>query len=219
MIAKELQMTGRRSARIFVAALLASLCGQTLYAQVPTSQVAIDQIGALLQEKHTRTGDQQKLGSQLWYALQASRGQALPGVSDVYASAVDSVKPDAIGRARVEIRAVVSDGLLNQIAAVGGSVRYASVDGGSILATVPLNALETLAAHPDVRHIAAAARAKTNAGALNSQGYISHKANQVVASGRDGTGVKIGILSDSVDALAALITTGDLPALTTVVPG
>ena len=219
MIAKELQMIGRRSARFFVAALLASLGGQSLYAQVPTSQVAIDQIGALLQEKHTRTGDQQKLGSQLWYALQASRGQVLPGVSDVYASALDSVKPDAIGRARVNIRAVVSAGLLNQIAAVGGSVRYASVEGGSILATVPLNALESLVAHPDVRHIAPASRAKTNAGALTSQGYISHKANQVVASGPNGTGVKIGVLSDSVDALAALIATGDLPALTTVVPG
>jgi hypothetical protein len=100
------------------------------------------------------------------------------------------------------------------------SYRSSSVQDRSILATLPLNALESLAADPDVIHIAPAARAVTNIGALTSQGYISHKANQVISSlGVNGTGVKVGVLSDSVDALATLIATGDLPAGTTVVPG
>ncbi len=98
-------------------------------------------------------------------------------------------------------------------------MKYVSVRNQSILATVPLASLEALAADPNVRHIAPAARAITNVGALTSQGYISHKANQVVAMGPNGTGVKVGVLSDSVDALATLIATGDLPAGTTVVPG
>ena len=67
------------------------------------------QIGTLLQEKETRTSDQQKLDSQLWYALQASRGQAMAGLSEVYATAVDAVKPDASGLVRVDISAYVSD--------------------------------------------------------------------------------------------------------------
>ena len=219
MIVKGLQMIGRQSVRIFVAALLACLCGQPLYAQVLMSKVAVDQMGALLQEKEARTSAQRKLGSQLWYALQASRGQAVPGLSQVYGSAVDAVKPDANGMTKVDIKAFVSDRMLKRIAGLGGSVKYASARNQSILATIPLTSLEALAADPSVRHVAPAARAITNVGALTSQGYISHKANQVVAMGANGTGVKVGVLSDSVDALAMLIATGDLPAGTTVVPG
>ncbi len=102
MIEKGLQMIGRRSMRIFVAAVLGCVCGQPPYAQVLMNQVAVDQIGALLHEKEARTSAQQKLGSQLWYALQTSRGQAVaPGLSEVYASAVDAVKPDASGATKV----------------------------------------------------------------------------------------------------------------------
>ena len=219
MVAKGMQMFGRSSVRVFVATVLAVLCSQPALAQVATSQAVVDQIGALLQEKETRTSYQQKLDSQLWYALQAYRGQALAGVSEVYATAVDTVAPDTSGLARVDISAAVSDDLLNQIAALGGSVMFASALDRSILANVPLTGLESLAANPDVLHIAPTARASTNVGALTSQGYISHKANQVVAMGRNGTGVKVGVLSDSVESLAALIATGDLPAGTTVVPG
>lgn len=220
MIEKGLQMIGRRSMRIFVAAVLGCVCGQPPYAQVLMNQVAVDQIGALLHEKEARTSAQQKLGSQLWYALQTSRGQAVaPGLSEVYASAVDAVKPDASGATKVVIKGVVSNRLQKRIAGLGGSVKYVSVRNQSILATVPLASLEALAADPNVHHIAPAARAITNVGALTSQGYISHKANQVVAMGPNGTGVKVGVLSDSVDALAMLIGTGDLPPGTTVVPG
>jgi len=213
------QVLGRRSARVFLTIAFLCWCGQLLFAQVSYSQGAASQIGALLQEKETRTSVQQKLDSQLWYALQASRGQAMAGASEVYATAVDAVKPDPFGFVRVDISAIVSNALLNQIAALGGSVTFASAPDQLILATVPLATLETLAANPDVRHIAPAARARTNVGALTSQGYISHKANQVVGMGYDGTGVKVGILSDSVDALATLIATGDLPVGTIVVPG
>jgi hypothetical protein len=219
MFVTRLQMMGRRSVRFVLVAVFATLWAQLPYAQILTSRVVAGQIGTLLQEKEARTSDQQKLGSQLWYALQSSRGQAAPGLSEVYASAVDAVKPDAYGLTRVEITAPVSRSLLRRIAGLGGSVKYASTQNQSILAAVPLSSLEALAADPTVRRIAPAARVKTNVGALTSQGYISHKANQVVASGPNGTGVKVGVLSDSVDALATLIATGDLPAGTTVVPG
>jgi hypothetical protein len=58
-------------------------------------------------------------------------------------------------------------------------------------------------------------------GALTSQGYISHTANQVVAMGIDGTGVKVGVMSDSASAarVAALMASGDLGPGTTVLPG
>jgi hypothetical protein len=70
-----------------------------------------------------------------------------------------------------------------------------------------------------VARVGLAAPARTNVGSVTSQGYLSHKANQVVASGYDGTGVRVGVISDSVDALPDLIASGDLPADTVVVPG
>jgi len=58
-------------------------------------------------------------------------------------------------------------------------------------------------------------------GAVTSQGYITHTANQAVQLGIDGTGVKVGVLSDSAlpARVAALMASGDLPADVTILPG
>ena len=95
--ARKLRSAGGRYGARMAALVLASLCGPFLFGQGTIDPNAVDQISALLQEKETRTSDQQKLDSQLWYALQASRGQTLAGVSDVYATAVDAVQPDVSG--------------------------------------------------------------------------------------------------------------------------
>jgi len=74
----------------------------------------------------------------------------------------------------------------------------------------------------EVTSIMPAARATTNVGALTSQGYISHAANQAInATGFNGAGVTVGVLSDSASpgCIAARIAAGDLPADTTVLPG
>ncbi len=55
-------------------------------------------------------------------------------------------------------------------------------------------------------------------GPVNSQGDEAHRADQVRALGINGAGVRIGVLSDGVDSLAAQQTAGELPAVT-VVPG
>jgi subtilisin-like proprotein convertase family protein len=62
--------------------------------------------------------------------------------------------------------------------------------------------------------------ATTNQGSVTSKGDVAHN----VASARNffgvsGTGVKIGVLSDSVDFLAQSIATGNLPPDVTVLPG
>src|SRR5215475_6491111 len=53
-------------------------------------------------------------------------------------------------------------------------------------------------------------------GAVNSQGDVAHRADQVRAVGINGSGVRIGVLSDGVDALAAQQLAGELPAVTVV---
>jgi subtilisin family serine protease len=55
-------------------------------------------------------------------------------------------------------------------------------------------------------------------GSLTTQGDITHAANIARATyGANGTGVRVGVLSDSAEATGFLIGTGDLPANTTIV--
>src|SRR5262249_30986239 len=54
---------------------------------------------------------------------------------------------------------------------------------------------------------------------VDTSGDIAHKANVERSTlGFDGTGVKVGVLSDGVQSVATLQGLGDLPAVT-VVPG
>jgi len=218
MSTKNIRTFASRPVRAFALATLAACCVPFANAQAIDPAAAV-QMGSLLQEKELRTPAQQKIGSQLWYALQASRGQALGGLSSVYGSATDKVRADPSGMVTVVIRSASPERLKVHIGAVGGTVKYASPTSNAVLASVPLASVESLAANRDVSRIAAASMARTNVGALTSQGYISHKANLVVNSGIDGTGVRVGVLSDSAEAVADLISSGDLPADTVIVPG
>lgn len=59
-------------------------------------------------------------------------------------------------------------------------------------------------------------------GSVVSQGDATHRANDVrnwLQPGPDGTGIKIGVLSNGVTSLAASQALGDLPADVTVLPG
>ena len=53
-------------------------------------------------------------------------------------------------------------------------------------------------------------------GAVNSEGDAAHRADQVRALGINGNGVRIGVLSNGVDSLAAQQMAGELPAVTVV---
>src|SRR5262249_25753595 len=121
----------------------------------------------------------------------------------------------------VDINGTVSQTVLDTIAAVNGVVTYQSDQWGLIRASLPLGAVDTVAAADDVQTIQAAADFVTNVGSLTSQGYVTHTANQVVSRGITGVGVTVGVLSDSASParVAALIGTGDLPADTQVLPG
>jgi uncharacterized repeat protein (TIGR01451 family) len=66
----------------------------------------------------------------------------------------------------------------------------------------------------------AAATAAVNQGAVVSEGDKAHAADAARARFRvTGTGVKVGVLSDGVDSLAASIASGDVPPDTQVLPG
>ena len=111
------------------------------------------------QEKRSRTAAQQKIDSQLLYAIYRERGEAeAKGVP--YGEL--RVKFDEKGRARVTIRARVSRSLLAKIKRLGGEVIASSERYQDVQANIALGKLEELAALKDVRAIMPAEEATTN---------------------------------------------------------
>lgn len=90
----------------------------------------------------------------------------------------------------------------DKFATTSAAARIAAVQDG--LVTLPIDGVHPLGA----------------TGAVNSQGDVAHGANTARAFyGVDGTGIKVGVLSDSDDFKEASIASGDLPADTVTVPG
>lgn len=212
-----------RATRAVALSLLVAAAAQPALAQSKKlSELEVyPQIQALMQEKAGRTAAQKKLSSQLIYAARGARGLRIAGADAVYANAAEHVGADFAHRVSVDLKGQVSNTLVADIHRLGGTISYASARNGAIRATIPLRALEELAGNPQVAQIQPAERFTTNVGALTSQGYISHKAREAVLAGYNGTGVRVGVLSDSASAarVAALIASGDLPADTVVLPG
>ena len=176
----------------------------------------VQQIGALMQEKAARTPAQRKLDSQLVYAIKMGRNEPIaPGVPTQHLD----FAADAQGRVLVDITAKVTDALLAEVRVGGGEVvnHYSRFD--AIRAKVPLARLELLAGRQDVRFIRAAAMPVTKVGRILSEGDVTHRAGQARTNYTvAGAGVKIGVISDSVDFLGGSQASGDVGAVT-VLPG
>src|SRR5207244_8682966 len=101
----------------------------------------------------------------------------------------------------------------------GGQVINSFPQFRAVRALVAVGQLETLAGSQDVAFIRRADRAHTNTGSVDSQGDVTHRAVAARSTfGVTGTGVKVGVLSDSVDFLANSQASGDLGPVT-VLPG
>jgi hypothetical protein len=113
----------------------------------------------LNQEKDQRTPEQQKIDSQLLYAIYQMRGEAeAKGVP----TEPIPLEKDAKGRVLVDIRAPVTKKIRARIEKLGGTVVSTSDKYHSIIAYLPLGKLERLAGSKEVRFIAPKARAMTN---------------------------------------------------------
>src|SRR5580700_10629532 len=111
------------------------------------SHFAAYQMGALQQEKYSRTPAQQKIDSNILYTERMLQGQAAaPGVPFLYTG----VDLDASNHIVVDMVANVTDSLLSSLSAVGAKILYSNVGLRSILATLPPDKIEEIAALPDV---------------------------------------------------------------------
>ncbi len=69
---------------------------------------------------------------------------------------------------------------LQAIQKAGGDVLNQSTRWSAMHAAIPLASIESIAARSDVTRIAKAPLVRTSAGSVTSQGYVAHRAKQVV---------------------------------------
>ena len=154
------------------------------------------------------------MDSQLVHAVKHHRGQVFAaGAPNVQ---ID-VKMESDGRVLVDIDAEVTPAVLSSIVSGGGTVVSSFPEYRAIRALVTLEQMETLAGLSDVKYIHRASQFYTNK--TDSEGDTTHQAILARSTfGVNGSGIKIGVLSDSVDNYTNLRTAGDLPTVT-ILPG
>jgi hypothetical protein len=159
---------------------------------------ARDQIRFLQEEKLSRTPAQKKLDSQLIYGRRERRqGFASRNVTSLRPAL--SLQED--GRVLVDITAEVTPALLASIEQRGGTIVSSFERYRAIRALFPLDEIEALAAQPLVRAIRPADQAIVNTALVSYEGVVAHQVDLARSTfGADGTGVKVGVLSDSVDS-------------------
>lgn len=182
------------------------------------AESAMLQMHALEAVKMAKTPTQNKIDSRLYVGLLHQRNDArlAPLTSFRF------VLPEADGRVPVDILLTSAAGLkpaIVMLESLGGVVKAKSLAYHRISARVHLQDLETLAAMPEIRKVRQAMPSLKQA--INvSEGDKTHDALGARAFyGVNGTGVKVGVLSDGVDSLASLEASGDLPPSVQVLPG
>ncbi len=130
---------------------------------------------------------------------------------------------DRLGDPMVRVRLMAGadqSAVLAQLAAAGFKLKVRSTMNPLLVeGYVPLALLHQVANVAGVHSIRASLRPHRNAGSVQSQAVALQKADIAQSRGFDGSGVKIGVLSDSYDACPDCLThaaddiaSGDLPA-------
>ena len=110
-------------------------------------------------EKESRTTAQQKIDSQLLYALYQMRGEA--EVKGVPTEPI-VLRKDRKGRVLIDIRSVVTRRLISLIKKSDGKILSSSQKDHSVIAYLPLSQLENIAELKEVRFISQPSEAVTN---------------------------------------------------------
>src|SRR5215472_7463475 len=207
-----------RIASILILVALLGALTVSAFAQAP-SKAVVSQIATIQQIKQNFTPAQNKMDSALAFA---SVGQKSPAMVSAFSTAMPRLATTTTGKVVVDVHGTVSPALAQAIKNAGGDVLYSSTRWNSIHAALPLAGIDAIASRSDVVRINKAPFPRTGIGSLTSQGYLAHRAKQVVEQqGITGAGVNVGILSDSASLarIAALKASGDLPATASVLPG
>ncbi len=211
------QNRGAAARRIVASACLGMAMAGGVGAQAGgLSEPVRRQLGAILADKAARSAVERKIGSDLLYELKRQRRDPLFDLVPALLPRVPRAKSEHI---EVDVQASLTGRLLHLIESVGGVIVAAHPQERAARVRVPLSALEEIAALDEVvalhrGEIPLAQKVDT------TEGDVAHGADDArQAFGVDGTGVKVGVLSDGVDSLESLQTSGDLPPGVVVLPG
>ena len=212
--------------RAAVFALAASFAGSALLAATRAkaagpppmlSAAAAAQMDVLGGIKTSRTEVQNKIDSRLFLGMLKLRNDArLAPLTDFR-----FVRPEADGRVPVEIAVTTAAGVkavTNRLDGLGAVVLGSGYSPPRVRARVGLGDLEAVAAIPEVRKVRQPTPRFTHA--INvSEGDQTHGADESRGFfGVNGAGVKVCVLSDGVDSIAALEATDDVSTVD-VLPG
>jgi subtilisin family serine protease len=195
-----------------IAALLISLSTLAVQAQETRSAVPVQQqpgeIGLY------RAGQMTKAGSALARAFAEYRSHRNSRSTRAFTPSGRQLQY-ADGRTVIDARANGSSEVLLRELRQLGLTRGARA-GEIVSGLLPLDVLDQAVELTSLRSIVGSPRPITHAGSITSQGDIALRAAAARSvHGVDGTGVKVGVLSDAYDTLngaAADIVSGDLPA-------
>ena len=206
---------------VYLFSLALSVTAQQVPNAAATDSISpqvMEQIAAIGREKDSWTPTQQKISSKLLLEKKRLLKESImAGVPNMRSS----VEVDTSGSTLVDINANVNNALLKKIQDLGGKVLSSFPEFNAIRAEVPIAQLEALASDEAVKTIRPADKAFLNKQDV-SQGVVAHCDDLARASyDVDGTGIKVGVLSDSANPgpLATLQASGDLPAVVNVLAG
>jgi hypothetical protein len=179
-----------------------------------TTQLApktVEQLQAIEKDKAQQTAIEKKLSTQLRYTVRASKGQKPVEGAPFLASTVQ-VQPETL--LQVTVKGAISEELQTFVKAQGG-VEIKAVPKYNIMSLrLPANKVETVAARPEIKSMEFSAKALINqvtSGPQDPEGDISHAATAARTEfNAKGAGVKVCVISDSVDYLAHAQSSGSL---------
>jgi hypothetical protein len=121
---------------------------------------------------------------------------------------------DAGGAVQIYVHPAAGiDAAIAAVQHAGGRVERSSASANLVQAMLPVSALESLAADAAVELVRLPDYGHTQAGSVTSEGDQILEASLVRSTfGVNGTGVRVGIISDGVGGLAQSQASGDLPA-------
>src|SRR5262249_24080639 len=150
--------------------------------------------------------------SHLLHRIRLAKGDTPAGGELLRRAVLARIPVDAAQRTRVEIKGKIDSNLLVALGDLGAEAVKAFPEYGSATVTLPLARLEAAAALPGVDFIGPLPGRVYNAGP-DTNGDTAHAGPTTRSSlGIGGFGVKVGVMSDGVNSLAAQQSGGHLPS-------
>jgi len=124
------------------------------------------------------------------------------------------------GTIHTYVHVQVADGATTQkLKDLGCRVELVSTKYKIVQCWAPLDKLDAISDLTEVVRITVPSYGVTRAGSVSTEGDAIHRADDVRNLGHNGSGVKVGIISDGVDSLQTAVNSGDLPNNVEVIPG